>query len=108
MISVSCRLHRLREVETQLTMAKTVTSICLGWLIPFLATNVVDCMFAGTGIEAVTLPDSLTEMDLTFLSPFNPDVKLGPPTHPLLAQNSEGSLDSYGIGDDSRSFNNEH
>ena len=66
-------------------------------------------MFAGIGIEAVTLPDSLTQMELNQpFATFNPKVKLGPPTHPLLAQNSAGSLDRHGIGDDSRSFNNKY
>ena len=43
--------------------------------------NIVDSVFAGCGIKAVTLPDSLTSLgDLAF----DDDVELGPPTHPLL------------------------
>ena len=52
-------------------------------LTPYLATNQVDCMFAGTRIKSVTLPDSLTSLSERA---FDDDVKLGPPTHPLVVK----------------------
>ena len=48
--------------------------------------NIVDSVFVGCGIKAVTLPDSLTSLGRNV---FDRDVKLGPPTHPLLVSEDE-------------------
>ena len=57
------------------------------WLINICDWVIADCF----GITSVTLPDSLTN-----LAPdaFDDHVKLGPPTHPLLAQKKEDAGDS--------------
>ena len=52
--------------------------------------NIVDSVFVGCRIKAVTLPDSLTSLgQRVFDRVFNRDVKLGPPTHPLLVSEDE-------------------
>ena len=45
--------------------------------------NICDYVFAGCSLTSVTLPDSLTSLGL---EAFDSNVKLGPPTHFLLAQ----------------------
>ena len=48
-------------------------------------------MIAGCfGLTSVTLPASVTHLGQ---GAFNPKVKLGPPTHPLLVENGEDETD---------------
>ena len=55
-------------------------------------TTTLYCMFAEcSGLTSVTLPDSLTHLGQCA---FDDDVKLGPLTHPLLAESSEGETDN--------------
>ena len=56
-----------------------LTHIC-DWMIP-------DC----SGITSVTLPDSLTNLGS---GAFDDKVKLGPPTHPLLAEKMDDEGDN--------------
>ena len=54
--------------------------------------HICDWVIAGcSGITSVTLPDSLTNLGS---GAFDDTVKLGPPTHPLLAQKKEDEGDS--------------
>ena len=53
-------------------------------------TSICDYVSAGCGITSVTLPDSLTSLGS---GAFDSEVKLGPPTHPLLAQKKEDGGD---------------
>ena len=56
-----------------------------------------DDPFAGcTGIKAITLPDSITSLGSRA---FDSDVKLGPPTHPLLLNMIDETDESIGYGD---------
>ena len=53
---------------------------------------ICDWVIAGcSGITSVTLPDSLTKLGP---EAFDDEVKLGPPTHPLLAQKEEDEGDN--------------
>ena len=52
--------------------------------------NICDYVFAGCSLTSVTLPASLTSLGP---SAFGSNVKLGPPTHPLLAQKKGGGGD---------------
>ena len=64
-----------------------------------MTANIVDCMFAACpGIKTVTLPDSLTSLRY---GAFDEDVKLGPPTHPLVnGDEGDSSFDSGDSGED--------
>ena len=53
--------------------------------------HICDWMIADCDITAVTLPDNLTNLGS---EAFDDEVKLGPPTHPLLAQKEEDEGDN--------------